>query len=93
MIRLFFDFRLYSEAAGEGDHGWRVLHRVFEWRVYWVHWGVSGAIFCLTFLRFWRVDEDNTPSKKNPIYRPTTTELSLETIRNSTMTYITLTRL
>ena len=49
--------------------------------------GVSGAIFCLTFLRFWRVDADNTPSKKNPIYRPSTAELSTETIKNSTMTY------
>ena len=35
--------------------------------------GVSGAIFCLAFLIFWRVDEDNTPTKKNPIYRPNTT--------------------
>ena len=43
--------------------------------------GVSGAIFCPAFLRFWRVDEDNTPSKKNPIYRLNTAELSLETIR------------
>ena len=50
--------------------------------------GVSGAIFCLTFQRFWRVGEDDTPSKKNPIYRPITAELSLETIRNSKMIYV-----
>ena len=49
---------------------------------------VSGAKFCLTFLRFWRVDEDDTPSQKNPTYRPSTAELSVKTIRNLTMTYI-----
>ena len=53
--------------------------------------GVSGAIFCLPFLRFWMVDEDSTPSKTNPIYRPKNAKLSLETIRNSKMTYITFT--
>ena len=56
--------------------------------MYWVRWGVSGAIFILAFLRFWRVDKDNTPSKKNPIFRPKKAELSLETIGNSKMTYL-----
>ena len=50
--------------------------------------GVSGAIFWLTFLRFWRVDEDNISYKTNLIYRPTTAELSMETIRNPKVTFI-----
>ena len=50
--------------------------------------GVSGAIFCLAFLGFWRVDEDNTPSKKGPIYRPNAAEPPVETIGDPTMTYI-----
>ena len=41
-------------------------------------WGVSGAIFCPTFLRFWMADEDYSPFKKSLIYRPTTAELSME---------------
>ena len=43
--------------------------------------------FVLAFLRFWTANEDNTPSKTNPIYRPNDAELSLETIRNRKMTY------
>ena len=40
---------------------------------------LSGAIFCLSFLRFWRVDEEITLPLKEPYYRPTTAELSMET--------------